>query len=314
MPRPRRGLTAVLGLLLSGCPRGAPGTPAVIARVNGEAITALDFRKDLAMSRRGSEGLGPRSEEELRSYQKDELRRLIQRTELLQVARRYGIVATDVEVDKEFLSMRADYPGTSFDELLADEEISPVDLRTRLREQLTVQKLFTREVFSRVVVTEPEIERYEATHAADLARPDQVHAEQIVVKTDEEAQALRAAIEAGKLSFAEAAKKHSLSPDAREGGDLGWFSHGMMPPVFEEVCFGLPVGVLSEVIPSSYGFHLFRVLERRPAGALTPAEAHARIEATLREEKNALAEAAFLADLASKGHVTVDEAAAARVQ
>ena len=69
-----------------------------------------------------------------------------------------------------------------------------------------------------------------------------------------------------KLDFvANLARKHSLSPDAKQGGDLGWFERGAMPPIFEQVCFALPEGKVSDVVASSYGFHLFKVIGRRPA-------------------------------------------------
>lgn len=312
---PRAALLAAAAGWLPGCRRGpeAAATP-VIATVNGEAVTAADFKRELAQSRRGSEGLGPRSEEELQASRKAELQRLIERTELLQAARQAGIAATDEDVDKVYLSMRADYPGTSFDELLADEELTPAELRASLREQLTIRKLFQQNVFSRVAVTGPEVEAYYAAHAAEFARQDEVHAEQIVVKTEEEAQAIRKAIKAGKVSFEDAARKHSLSPDAKQGGDLGWFARGMMPPVFDEICFALPIGELSEVVPSSYGFHLFRVLEKRPAGQVPLEAAKAKIESKLRQEKNAKAEAAFLDALKAKAVVTIDEAGVARVR
>ncbi len=298
-----------------GCRKGVQGAQApIVATVNGEAISALDFKKVLAQSRRGSEGLGPRSEEEFQASRKAELQRMIERVELLQAARQAGISSSEDEVEKSYLAMRADYPGTSFDELLADEEISPVELRARLRDQLTVRKLFVQTVFSRVAVTEPEIEAYYAAHPQDFGHPEQVHAEQIVVKTEEEAQALKAAIKGGTQSFEDAARKHSLSPDGKSGGDLGWFGRGMMPPIFDEVCFALPVGSLSDVVTSSYGFHLFRVLERRAAGSTSMADAKGQIEAKLRQEKNAKAEAAFVESLKAKSQVTIDEAAASRVR
>jgi peptidyl-prolyl cis-trans isomerase C/foldase protein PrsA len=313
----RLGLRPLVGTLAlaAGCQTGVPGaeTP-IVATVNAEPISALDFKKGLAQSRHGSEGLGPRSEEELQAARKEELQRMIQRIELLQAARQLGIRGTDDEVEKSYLATRSDYPGTTFDELLADEEISPADLRARLRDQLTVRKLFAQTVFSRVAVTEPDIEAYYAAHADEFKHPEEVHAEQLVVKTDEEAQALRAAIKTGGLTFEAAARKHSLSPDSKQGGNLGWFKRGMMPPIFDEVCFSLPTGALSDVVTSSYGFHLFRVLERRSAGKTSLAEAKPEIEAKLRQEKNAAAEAAFVADLEAKSHVTIDEAAMARVR
>lgn len=321
VPRPhlRRAAVASLGALFlpqlgGGCRRSLVGAPAmVVATVNGQPLTALDLQRDLAQARLGSEGLGPRSEAELEITRKGELDRLVERTELLQAARRVGVAPSDAEVEKALLSLRSDYPGTSFDELLADEEISPEDLRAHLRDQLTVHKLLAENVFSRVVITARELQDYYEAHPQEFDHPEQVHAEQIVVKTDEEAQALRTAIKGG-AAFEELARNHSLSPDGKSGGDLGWFSRGMMPPIFDEVCFSLPVGVLSEVTSSSYGFHVFRVLARRPAARTSFEEAKPELEARLRREKNAKAEAAFVAQLRAKAAVTVDAAAVARVR
>ncbi len=305
-------VAASLPMAIAGCRR--PGAPATtVAMVNGEPITVEDVERDLAQARLDSAGLGPRSSQELEVARKGELDRLIQRTELLQAARQEGVASADADVDRALLAMKSDYAGTSFEELRADEEISPADLRARLRNQLTIRKLFKEQVFSRVVVTPQEVEAYYQAHPAEFDRPEQVHAEQVVVKTAEEAQALRAAIKAG-TSFEEVARKRSLSPDGKRGGDLGWFSRGMMPPIFDQICFSLPVGQLSDVVASTYGFHLFRVLDARRASHETLAEASPAIEAKLREEKNAKAEQAFVDGLAQKARVTVDRAALARVR
>lgn len=297
-----------------GCLRQRPSGPATaVATVNGEAITAQAFQRELMRERRESEGLGPRSETELQASRKEVLERLIERTELLQAARLAGVTASEEEVDRDYLALRADYPGTHFDELLADEEISPIDLKTRLREQIMIHKLFAQQVFSRVAVADREVEAYYAAHPQEFDHPEQVHAQQLVVKTEEEAVALRAAIKRGE-PFDEVARRHSLSPDAKHGGDLGWFSRGMMPPTFDEVCFSLPEGQLSEVVPSAYGFHLFRVLARRPVGKSSLEAARPEIEARLRREKNGRAEAEFVAGLKSKATVTIDDLAIARVR
>ena len=65
--------------------------------------------------------------------------------------------------------------------------------------------------------------------------------------------------------FGDLARAHSLSADARLGGDLGWFPKGVMPPEFDKVAFSLQPGQTSDVVTSEYGFHIFKVLDRRPA-------------------------------------------------
>jgi peptidyl-prolyl cis-trans isomerase C len=312
---PSKGRTALALLAAaSACWRGQPtGAAAVVTTVNGDAVTALDLKHELVREKRESGGLGPRSEAELQGARELALKRLIERTELLQEARRVGISVLDEDVERSYLALKADYPGTSFDELLADEEISPQDLHDRLREQLIVRNLFRQQVFSKVAVTDEELKHAYETRSAELTHPEQVRAEQIVVKTEEEAQALLAQLKHGSQSFEGLAKKHSLSPDARQGGDLGWFSRGMMPPIFEEICFSLPVGQVSEVVPSTYGFHLFKVLGRRPAGKPTFDEVRTELEGKLRREKDAAAEQAYVEGLKAKATVEIDRKALAKV-
>ncbi len=269
------------------------------------------LRQELARERHESQGLGPRTAEELDAARKLDLQRLIERTELLQESRKVGITASEDEVEKAFLALRADYPGTSFDELLADEEISPADLRTRLGEQVTVRKLLSHELAGKTIPSDVELQHaYES--AKDLDRPEQVRAEQIVVKTEEEAQALQQALKQGQ-SFEDLAKKHSLSPDAKQGGDLGWFERGAMPPIFEQVCFALAEGKVSDVVASSYGFHLFKVIGRRPARHASFQELKPELVQRLTHDKLAAAEEAYLADLRTRSVVSIGEKAVERV-
>jgi peptidyl-prolyl cis-trans isomerase C/foldase protein PrsA len=310
----RRFVVSVLLAAVAGCWRGQPtGSAAVVATINGDPVTALDFKRELVREKRESGGLGPRSEAELEAARELALKRLIERTQLMQEARRAGVAVLDEDVNKAYLALKADYPGTSFDELLADEEIAPQDLRDRLREQLMVRQLFRQQVFSKVTVSEQELRAAYETRAAELAHPEQVHAEQIVVKTEEEAQALLAQIRHGSQTFEDLARKHSLSPDARQGGDLGWFSRGMMPPIFEEICFSLPEGQVSEVVPSTYGFHLFKTLGRRPAGKPTFEEVRAELEGKLRREKDAAAEHSYVEALKQKANVQIDRKVLAKI-
>ena len=75
---------------------------------------------------------------------------------------------------------------------------------------------------------------------------------------------------AGELAqgadFAELAKEHSEDPGSKnQGGDLGWVSRGVMVPAFEQALFSLPEGQVSEPVESSFGWHLIRLDELRPA-------------------------------------------------
>jgi parvulin-like peptidyl-prolyl isomerase len=78
-------------------------------------------------------------------------------------------------------------------------------------------------------------------------------------------QALRQEIVAGKIDFAEAAKKYSQCPTAPRGGDLGYFPRKFaVEESFARAAFGLQKGEVSDIVESEYGLHLIKCTDRKP--------------------------------------------------
>ncbi|MBI3943099.1 MAG: peptidyl-prolyl cis-trans isomerase [Chloroflexi bacterium] len=101
-------------------------------------------------------------------------------------------------------------------------------------------------------------------------KAEQVHAEHILVTSQEDADKVLGRLQAGE-DFAKVAKEVSTDPSAQEnGGDLGWFPRGMMVKEFEDAAFDLQPNQTSPVVKSSFGFHIIRVLERDPAREVDP--------------------------------------------
>jgi len=90
----------------------------------------------------------------------------------------------------------------------------------------------------------------------------EVRASHILVNTKEEAEKIREEIINGR-NFTAAAQEYSICPSAKQGGDLGWFSKGMMVPEFEKAAFSLPLNEISEPVQTQYGWHLILVTDRR---------------------------------------------------
>jgi len=297
--------------LLGGC-RGRgklAEAPAAVALVNGEPISRSAFQRELGQFHLdGAEGA---SSELLKKSVLDDL---VSQALLLQQARARGIAIPNDQVERGFLQLRSEYPGTAFDDLLAQEKLSAAELRTRLRDQMTVEKLFQDEVFPRVQVEDYEVGRWYAEHPGAVDEPERVRASQIVVQTKEEATKIRDEVRRKPQTFADVARRASIGPEGASGGDLGYFAKGGgMPEVFD-VCFRLPLNAISEVIPSPYGFHVFKVVDKKPAAKKTLEQARPQIAQRLLREKRAHAQEEYVAALRAKAKIEIDAAALASVK
>ncbi len=142
---------------------------------------------------------------------------------------------------------------------------------------------------------------------------DQVRVSQIVVASRDEAVQIRDRLRKNPQTFAEVAKKSSIAPEARNGGDLGFIAKGGGFPEVFDVTFSMAPNVISDVTPSPYGFHLFKVTERRPAGRRTLEQAKAEIHEKLLRQKRLQAQEEYLAALKKRAKVEIDEKALASV-
>ena len=81
-------------------------------------------------------------------------------------------------------------------------------------------------------------------------------------------------------------RKYSEDPgSAKEGGSLGWIGKGRTVPEFEKAAFSLPKGQISDLVKSSYGFHIIRVDDRQDAHMKTLDEVKDQIEPILKQQK-----------------------------
>jgi peptidyl-prolyl cis-trans isomerase C len=114
------------------------------------------------------------------------------------------------------------------------------------------------------VTTEEVKARYDREVAA-LPKQEEIRARHILVKTEEEAKAVIAELDAGK-SFVDLAKEKSTDPNKSEGGDLGYFTKGRMVPEFEEAAFALEKGAYTKTpVKTQFGFHVILLEDKREA-------------------------------------------------
>ncbi len=309
------GLLALITLAAAACGRcgGGAGTvvaagPRPVAVVNGEAISAEALARGLRQIRAGGEGEPP--SEPLRRRVLDDL---VDRALLLQQARARSIAVGQDQVERAFLRVRGEYPGTHFDDLLARERLSQTELKARLKDQLTVERLFHDEVFPRITVAPAEVAKWYAEHAAEFSEPERVRVLQVVVSSREEAVTLRDRLRRQPGKFAEVARTSSIAPEGKNGGELGWIRRGGGFPEVFDVCFSLPLNSVSDVVPSPYGFHIFRVVERRTASKRPLDQAQGEVAERLLRDRRARAQEEYLASLRARATIQVDSSALSAV-
>jgi peptidyl-prolyl cis-trans isomerase D len=158
-------------------------------------------------------------------------------------------------------------------------------------------------------ITSDRVTDYYETHPEEFPRQEEVQARHILFKIagntdDAQEAAVRAKAEKiltelrDGMDFAALAKEHSEDPaSAEQGGDLGRFPRGRMVPPFEAAAFSLPVGALSELVRTQFGFHIIRVDDKIPAGVKAKSEVEEEIKTKLRTEQEEESALAFVDDL-----------------
>jgi len=151
-------------------------------------------------------------------------------------------------------------------------------------------------------VSQEDLQSYYDQHRDEYRVPEQVKVRHILIKTplpepgqkeDEKAVAEARAKAADILKqikaggdFAKLAEKYSDDPgSAKDGGELGWIGRGRTVPEFEKVAFALPKGEISDLVKSSYGFHIIQVEDNQDAHLKSFAEVKNEITEKVKQQK-----------------------------
>lgn len=138
-----------------------------------------------------------------------------------------------------------------------------------------------------IALAEIPAEELQAAYDAEFGEMEAVteyNASHILVATEEEAQALVEELEGG-ADFAELAREHSTGPSGPNGGQLGWFTAGMMVPSFEEAVFALEVGEVSPPVETRFGWHVVILNDSRDQAAPALEDVREQLEEGLRQAR-----------------------------
>src|SRR6185503_3114140 len=249
----------------------------IVAIVNKEVITASELAGAVSsaereLSRRGT------TPPDRAVLERQMLERLILDKAQAQLARDTGIRVDELQLDRAVQRIAEGNKMTlaEFRGALERDGVAFDVFRQDVREQIVLTRLREREVDDKIQVSDSEIdlfleqmksapaERVEYNLAHILVRvPEQATPEQVEAARRRVEQALAAAREG---DFARVAATYSNSPEALQGGSLGWRAHDRLPELFADALERLQVGDITPPLRSPAGFHLLKVVDRRAGG------------------------------------------------
>jgi len=223
----------------------------VVASVNGHAIMRSELDRTYGDQERGKQDQQTTTEEQAKSDKLTILRTLIDAEITEQRAAKMNLTATNEEVDAKLTEMKSHYTEEQFNQMLKESGRSLDEVRRDMRKTITLEKLFNKEINSKINVTDGEVSNFYNAHKADFNLiENKIHLAQIVVtnqpsqqgagtnlqgsKAGNDADArkkiatLKAQLDSG-ADFSALAANYSEDPQtASNGGDMGFISESQL--------------------------------------------------------------------------------------
>jgi peptidyl-prolyl cis-trans isomerase C len=279
-----------------------------VATVNGKTIDRLSVLKELtwaAVARNHDRAARKQMAEQI-------LDSLIASELMVQAAEAEGVTVPDEDIDRALTHAASGYPKGAFERMLHAEQMTADSYKRRLQRELLIERFLAEKTAAVREVSEQELRALYQAKVLPKPRPPQVLARQVLVKTEEEAEHILGELKARRLTVEQAARRYSAAPEGQDGGLLPWFARGELPEVFDH-CFSLEEGQASEVVPSNYGFHVFELVAKRPAGPPSFESERARLERDVRRGKEKRAIESLVTTLKTGANITIDRVALGHV-
>jgi len=250
----------------------------IAAQVGQEIVLTSEIEEQLAIA---SLRLGL-ADSNVAQAREEVFQRIIDEKIIVQEARARGISVSDEEVEQavnEHIDLIRKQLGgeESFQRELAKEGLATAELVDRYREEarrdLLYTRLIQREIYSKIEVTDEEVDSYYLEHKDQLPRKtgkvELAHIfvglrpeERAIAAAQEKLDRIRKRLDAGE-SFVDVAKAQSDDRATRDqGGDLGWFETGDLDPRLAEVTAVLKPGETSEPFQVPIGIEIIRLIEK----------------------------------------------------
>lgn len=302
-----RAWLLLLVLSLGGCDFGGPGlSKKIVLDVNGRQMTSQEFAQELAFRLKDQDALSAKDPKMLKVVKDKISEEFLVQTLSEAWAKENGVVVKAEEIEAQIAAIQKSYPDdSSFQQAITDQGMTFKAWRARLQNTM-LQKLVARKVVAAAPdVTDGEMQAYYNEHRSEFALPETAQVRQIMVATESDAKAIESELKKGK-KMADLAKKYSISPEASQGGNVGWVEKGLTD-IFE-AAFRMKQGQRSPVFKSSFGYHIFEVTGRKPSRSKTYPEVKDQIKSILMEKREQSLYLAWLEEQVRKARVFKDQA------
>lgn len=248
---------------------GLPPGDGPMATVNGVELPRAPLVKEMKTTVERFKKAKHEVRPALRERLKDNVvHRLIDAEIIRQQAKKLGVEITDAELVKSWQEHRARYGDeAAFRLFLEKAGTTEEDVKDQFKQNLLREKVFA-SVSGAVKVTDEQLRDFYEKNRERYDEPEQIRASHILLRVApdatpdqkkkilEEAKSLLK--KAKKGDFAELAAKHSQDVTRSQGGDLGWFPKGRMVKPFEDAAFALKDGEISDVVETTFGYHVIK--------------------------------------------------------
>jgi parvulin-like peptidyl-prolyl isomerase len=235
----------------------------------------------------------------------DALTELVARTLVAQRAREHNVTVSDEDMQQVIQRVQEEYGGTDIQEIVAEQGKSYENWLQSQRETILRENVFDVEMGSVVTVSPEEVQQYYERNKEQYDHPAQVRASQILTYEHSVAEQALQAIRQGE-EFATIARNYSESEDAQNGGDLGFFGRGVMPPEFDEVIFSLTMGEVSDIVQTPYGYQIFKLTGQREAQRSDFEDVKDQIASMITQQKRMMAIDLWMLELQKNAKIVLN--------
>ena len=261
----------------------------IVAQVNGETITLIELQTRVThfLGLFGDLDIDDLSQEELKITQRQVLEQMVNDILLRQEADRFGIEATERDIENHIKMIRAENNMSmeEFERLLQDQGLTREAYNKQTRDSILRQRVLSMMVRRKILVTTDEIENYYKDNISQFQEDKKVHLKVIIMPDLEEAVRLREYIVRDEIGFDEAAARYSQGPNPSQGGDLGFVDWKRLAPEWLQALDSLGQGELSRVFQVRGAGAMLKLVEKKPGRAAPLSEVEEQIRAELFDAK-----------------------------